>query len=90
MNPFRELPRNAASPGDVDHDADLGEGNEGRVLKEAGDEDGIWVLDDGEAFSEGRKHVAAPQNSPGEVEADAGGNLAEKESWETQPCLILL
>merc|ERR1712085_150120 len=63
---------------DVRHDADLEDGDEGCDLEEACGADGVRAVDGREAVGEGRERVAAPVDVPGEVEADAGGDLAEE------------
>ena len=65
-------------PHDVRHDADLEDGDEGRDLEEARGADGVRAVDGREAVGEGRERVAAPVDVPGEVEAGAGGDLAEE------------
>ena len=65
-------------PHDVRHDADLEDGDKGRDLEEARGADGVRAVDGLEAVGEGRERVAALVDVPGEVEAGAGGDLAEE------------
>jgi len=75
--------------GDVGHDADLKEGNEGQDLEKTSRGDGVRAVNGGKAIGEAREGISALVDITGEVDSSTGDDLAEESKLRDTAVLEL-
>merc|ERR1719188_1232372 len=88
MYPFRKSPTNSfPAPGDILHETNFKESNEGNKLDESSSRDGVRSDEGGNSVGEGVEGVSLQVNVSREEDTGTGGNLS-KEGKHTNTSVL--